>query len=408
MLYSTNPEAEYSRESGAGLNMNEYAGMNIHTRLSPSDSSAALNNLNNLLGGSPRLSQSNQELASELENDAFYNRKRQRTVTAVDMDTLYDLPQSLLPHTKHVSRFRRFGKGQIFGYLLLIILSLAFLTVIVAFLIIDQRADSTQTTETSDRMTADVCLDAGGAQNPLCQQELEQLGGQAGIASSLTRHIFDYVFLVIAFVVVLLIFGVVRGLRELRKRKLVDALPGDNIDLWQLAADPNVHSTNGKSSNKNDKRKVQTLRSHQICFNTPMLLSIRDEFQRVIVLQKLCKELPRRLGQKPGDDNWGRNEDGSCYHYQTSIALSYRSLEEFARKYDPSLAMGSKESVRAYVERIKRKCAGIDPNVCDQYVRIYEEAKFGSGRGFNKTKYDKFRQDFANILKFFISRKRLT
>jgi len=320
--------------------------------------------------------------------------RRGRSLTSAQEP--YELPQSLLPHTKQISRVRRFGKGQLVGYFCFSILFLALLTILVGFLVIDQSSPEEANT---NQVSTDACL-VGGIDDRECRAQLTLLGGNVGIATSLQREIFDYVFLIIGLTLVVLAFGLIRGLRELRKRKLIEALPGDCIDLWQLTAGKN---TQVKTSSKN--KSIHALRSHPVCFNTPMLLSIRDEFQRVVVLQRLCKELPKRLRQIPGDEGWGRNEDGSCYHYQSTVSLSFKSLEDFARKYDSSLAIGKKESVRAYVDRIKRRCTGIDPTVCDNYVRVYEEAKFGNGDGFTEENYLSFRRNFAEILKFFIRQR---
>ena len=285
-----------------------------------------------------------------------------------------DLPESLLPHLHKIDR--RFKRGQVIGYVLIaaIFVFLAAMSILIlAF------SQSRTTVYSTDFSTSQEELQACSSSQSNCP---------AIAQVRYDRHQFVFVnsiSLWLVFFIAAIMLTVYRGLGDMRRRKLVESLPGESIDLWQLT----------KTKKSADKRR------NKQCFSRSMLLSIRDEFQRVIVLQKLCKELPKRLLEAPGDAKWGRSESGMCFHYQTSIAVSYKSLEEAATTYHPSLAMGPRESVRQYLERIKRSCYGIDHNICDEYVMFYERAKFGKSIDFNQQQYDKFISEvFYYLLKY--------
>ena len=105
--------------------------------------------------------------------------------------------------------------------------------------------------------------------------------------------------------------------------------------------------------------------------------AIMDEFERSSSVLGGLKPDPRRYS----DPSWGvpgSKLDGT--HFETTLAKSYHLLVEAARGFDPRLRLGPRQSVREYVEMLKRECAphGIDPELCDVYVAFYEEAQSAS------------------------------
>lgn len=289
-----------------------------------------------------------------------------------DFDTFRDLPL-LLPQQKQGGRLAQLRRGRVIGYCLSLLAIGTLVLVILVFIVFQPTASGPNPVPVNQYCASDELVE--------CQQRLRaQLNTDgAGVLRSPVHLLFTF----LAFTVVTIAFAILHGVRESQKRKQIERLPGHSVDLWQLT---------WQSGSRGSDYRAR-------CFSKSMFLSITDEFQRVAVLQRLCESLPQKLGQPSGDPNWGKSDNGVAYHFKDAIAVSFKSLEDAAVHYDAELSFRPNETVRDFVERIKRRCPTINHEICDRYVATYEEAKFGR-KSFNQQMYDSFLTDtFYYLLK---------
>jgi hypothetical protein len=85
-------------------------------------------------------------------------------------------------------------------------------------------------------------------------------------------------------------------------------------------------------------------------------------------------------------------------HFNTSIANSYLVLDEAVTLACPGLRLRSFKTIREYFKALQKEFPEIDQEIADQYVTMYEEARFGN-RKFSEKEYNKFMNIVLEIMK---------
>jgi hypothetical protein len=85
-------------------------------------------------------------------------------------------------------------------------------------------------------------------------------------------------------------------------------------------------------------------------------------------------------------------------HFNTSIARSHIVLDEAVTVACPGLRLRSFRTVKDYIKALQKEFPEIDQSLADQYVSMYEAARFGNYK-FNEKEYNKFMNVVLEIMK---------
>mmetsp|Transcript_15645 Transcript_15645/g.28683 ORF Transcript_15645/g.28683 Transcript_15645/m.28683 type:complete len:375 (+) Transcript_15645:462-1586(+) len=188
-----------------------------------------------------------------------------------------------------------------------------------------------------------------------------------------------------------------------KRQRQLNSLPHDTVDLWM----------SGSWSN----------RAEQLPFNIEIYQSIHNMLAKAVILKNVQQiVVEKRVAENRTecrDPNWGYvclKDDGSKkgpagsikVNYKSHTASSYEYISSIAAKCNPAWQITPWETVREYITRLKKTCTGdrvrsglpINPVKCDEFIALYEEARFHSA-DFNVEKWEQVRRNTNYFSRYF-------
>jgi len=268
---------------------------------------------------------------------------------------------------------------------MLILCLLAAVTIVIVFLITssyEQDANSVSVREICNSDNVELCLE--GLRDQLRDDTTAAL-----------RSPIHYIFTFAAFCLALLIYTCLLNRKQARKRRMLGSLPNDSVDLW---------NTSGK-----ERRPYRTL-----SFNADLYYCVWMYLHRAWLIKRIqlivaSKEVTE--GKLPcKDTNWGY-VDGSGFgrkdsegvtkvNFKHYTSKSFEFVSELAARANPEYKIQPLETVRDYMKRLQKEESEIDKSVCEEFVNLYEEAKFGN-RSFDNSKWGRVRENLSYFHNFF-------
>lgn len=105
-----------------------------------------------------------------------------------------------------------------------------------------------------------------------------------------------------------------------------------------------------------------------------------------------------------GDRGWSTAADAERHanvrggvHYSRTVAKSYNNVEDAALSRRPNLRERHARSIRDYVAELEREFPRLPPDVCAEYVRYYESARFGNSK-LTVDDYVRFDRAYSRIV----------
>ncbi|EME30339.1 hypothetical protein Gasu2_70550 [Galdieria sulphuraria] len=128
-----------------------------------------------------------------------------------------------------------------------------------------------------------------------------------------------------------------------------------------------------------------------IFYSNRYYLNNLSKSARKLILTEAERERQLRVvPQVAADFGWGSpGTELEGVHFKTSIAKSYKVIEEAAKARIPSLELKLGKTVSNYISEIQEYFPTLPTNTCEQYIDFYERACFTKEQ-FTAAEYRRF------------------